>query len=526
MEEPVKPPVPEGAGTDETESKETEAEPKTPQQEYPFARYNIKPRVPRRYNEDEYNKHLQSDDWTREETDYLVDIVEEYDLRWVVIADRYDYQPHPMDAEANAAALVPAGKKQRTMEHMKSRYYHVAAIMLALEHPPSEMSEAEFDLHEKMLKFDPDRERARKELSALQLNRTADEVREEGILLEELKRITANEQNFITERRELYSRLEVPITVGNTTIYQSSQGLGQLLQTLLQTDKSKKRRSILGPDGAQSPAVQTPMPGTAGNARDGLAETPTSAGPSTSTKKGAAAAAAANKDAQQPVKKLTPAEEAKYGVQHHDRLTPGVQFRSDRAQKLTQAKSNVQTQKLAGALAELEIPLRLVMPTEPVCKEFEKLIQSVNLLLDARKVSEKVEGEIKVLDAVREERERKSKEAKEKRDNPEIKTEAQDKPPVPSVPAAAPAPLDASTSRPAGQGPASNAETSGQDATGEPPAEAAGNRASTAATGNANGEAAPFPPPPGEKDGPGQTHKRSASVLSTVSDKSSKRQKR
>jgi DNA methyltransferase 1-associated protein 1 len=301
----------------EVDEAKVEGEAAKPEQEYAFAKYNVKPRVPRRYTDEEYNRHLKSDDWSRQETDYLMDLVEDYDLRWMVIADRYDFQPQPMDAEANATALVPA-KRYRTMEQMKARYYFIAASMLALEHPPSEMSEAEFDLHEKMMKFDPDRERARKELAALQLNRTADEVREEGILLEELKRITSNEQNFMTERRELYSRLEVPISVGNTTMYQSSQGLSQLLQTLLQADKSKKRRSILGPEAAApSPAGQTPTSNAPTSARDSRADTPSHASAGPSSKKGSvAAAAAAAKEPPQTVKTLTPAEEARYGVQH------------------------------------------------------------------------------------------------------------------------------------------------------------------------------------------------------------------
>jgi DNA methyltransferase 1-associated protein 1 len=442
-----------------------EEAPKPLEQDYTFAKYNVKARVPRRYNDDEYSRLLKSDDWSREETDYLMDLATEYDLRWVIIADRYDYQPR-MDSEPDANAIVPA-KHVRTMEHMKARYYKVAATMLAIEHPPAEMSEAEFDMHEKMLKFDPEREKARKDLAALQLDRTADEVREEAMLLEELKRITSNEQNFITERRELYSRLEVPISVGNTAMYQSSQGLSQLLQTLLQADKSKKRRSILGPDGAvASPAGQTPTQAGA----LGRAETPTT-NPA-ANKKGSML------QPQQMVRTLTPAEEARYGVQHHERVTAGVQFRSDRAQKLTQAKSNVQTLKLAGALAELEIPVRLFMPTERVCKEFEKLIQSVNMLLDARKVAEKVESEIRVLEAAKAERERKFKEAAgeiPKGDNP-VKTEAED---------AGNSGLDSAAD-------ASGAAEHGNDET-----------------------------PKEDK-----AHKRSASVLSGVSDKSNKRQRR
>jgi DNA methyltransferase 1-associated protein 1 len=402
--DPVNVPAPEPSEM-ETEEKREEEAPKPAEPEYAFAKYNVKARIPRRYTDEEYTQRLRSDDWSRQETDYLMDLVEEYDLRWVVIADRYDYQAEDVDSEANATALVPA-KRYRTMEQMKARYYSIAATMLAIEHPPSEMSETEFELHEKMLKFDADRERSRKELAALQLNRTSDEVREEGILLEELKRITANEQNFVADRRELYSRLEVPVSVGNTTMYQSSQGLSQLLQTLLQADKTKKRRSILGPDGGiPSPAGAQGPGGPGGQPLPSRADTPTAYPPGApATNKKSAAAAAAGREAQQTLKQLTPAEEAKYGVQHHERLTPSVQFRSDRAQKLTQAKSNVQTQKLAAALAELEIPLRLVMPTERVCKDFEKLIHQVNLLLDARKVAEKVESEIRVLEAAREER--------------------------------------------------------------------------------------------------------------------------
>lgn len=482
-------PAPEGSQMDVDETKEEGKEDTKPlEQEYAFAKYNVKAQLPRRYTDDEYNRHLRNNEWTREETDYLMDLVTEYDLRWIIIADRYDYQP-PMDSEPDANAIVPA-KQVRTMEHMKARYYFVAATMLAIEHPPSEMSEAEFEWHEKMLKFDPNRERDRKELAALQLNRTADEVREEAMLLEELKRITSNEQSFISERRELYSRLEVPVSVGNTAIYQSSQGLSQLLQTLLQADKTKKRRSILGPDGAvASPAGQTPTQAGStgrGDTPSGSATAaPNNNSSNNNNKKGPAAA-----QPQPVVRQLTAAEEARYGVQHHERVTAGVQFRSDRAQKLTQAKSNVQTQKLASALAELEIPVRLFMPTERVCKDFEKLIQSVNVLLEARKVAEKVESEIRVLEASKAERERKAREAAGETPikdpaNPEVKTEAEDGASVLGVTAKATASGDTAEDQ-KGQG---------------------GENAEEAAKEDSN-------------------HKRSASVLSAVSDKSNKRQRR
>lgn len=467
--------------------------------EYTFAKYNIKAQVPSRYTDEQYQRHLQSDDWSREETDYLMGLVAEYDLRWVIIADRYDYQPKfSENSEANATALVTA-KSVRTMEQMKARYYTVAANMLALEHPPSEMSEAEFALHEKMMKFDPDRERQRKELAALQLNRTADEVREEGILLEELKRIVTNEQNFIAERRELYARLDVPYHVSNTTMYQSSQGLSQLLSTLLQADKSKKRRSILGPDSVQSPAGQTPSQTLPNGLRE--VETPTAA---PSNKKGGAAAAAAASAAATPtqptIRTLTKEEEQRYGVQHHDRVTPGVHFRNDKATKLTQAKSNIQTQKLGAALTELDIPLRLLMPTEKVCKEFEKLIHQVNTLLDARKVAEKVESEIRVLEAAREERQRKEREA-----NPTAASASTTNSKAGTDQSEKQIKLESVEDQPQNQGGAATADD-----------EAADTNQQKDDAGNTTAETS----------GAGNKHKRSASVLSAQSDKSSKRQRK
>ncbi|KAI1936407.1 swr complex subunit [Ophidiomyces ophidiicola] len=392
----------ETAESNGTAGETSQPEAKADNDDYAFAKYNIKPQIPRRYTDEEYDCHLQSEIWSREETDYLMDLATEFDLRWIVIADRYEFQPKTTEPEGNASALV-VPTQTRTMEDMKARYYTVAGKMLAIEHPLSEMSQPEFSLYETMMKFNAEREKQRKELATVQFNRSKDEVQEEALLLEELKRIVASEQSFIEERKELYSRLDAPVSTGNTTVYQSSHGLAQLLQSLLQADKNKKRRSLLGPDQAPSPGGQAGGQSSSQSARESRPETPAVTAP-LSTKKGAAAA-------QQPsIRTLTPLEEAKYGVSHHDRLSSGVQFRNDKAQKLTQAKSNIQSQKISAALTELDIPPRLFMPTEKVCKEFEKLIQSVNVLLDVRKYAEKVEAEIRVLEAAKEERERKERE--------------------------------------------------------------------------------------------------------------------
>lgn len=358
--------------------------------DYHFAKFNVKVEAPD-YNDSQYEAYLKSDEWSREETDYLIDMAKDYDLRWIVIADRYDYQSNKTSAEEESTAVVKP-PKQRTMEGLKARYYEIAAKIMALHHPISNMSTIEFDLHEKMTKFDPRQETTRKQLAEALLSRSPEEIKEEEILLGELKRIVTNEERFSQERRELYARLEAPQSSGNTAMYQSSQGLAQLMQTLLNADKNKKRRSLMGPnESASSPAAGASgqNPSTQGDRshRDSLG--------GSSIKKSSVSSSSAQRQ-------LTPREEIKFGVSHHERLTSGVQFRHERITKLAQAKSNVQATKISAALAELQIPARLVMPTTKVVAEYERLIGSIHTLLDVRKVGEKVEGEIRVLRAQKE----------------------------------------------------------------------------------------------------------------------------
>ena len=43
------------------------------------------------YSQFEYEQHLEDPDWTSHETMYLFDLLREYDLRFVIAADRYAY---------------------------------------------------------------------------------------------------------------------------------------------------------------------------------------------------------------------------------------------------------------------------------------------------------------------------------------------------------------------------------------------------------------------------------------------------
>ena len=372
-----------------------------------WAKFNVKVDRPQ-YTDEQYETHLKSDDWSREETDYLVDLATEFDLRWIVVADRYEYQPREQPKENEASMAVTPQAKPRTQEDMKARYYNVAANTMVLHNPLSSMSSSEFDTHEKMTKYNPDQEKKRKMYAEQLMNRTDEEKYEEEMLLKELSRIVLNQEKLFNERKALYDRLGPPPgapQTHSTAMYQSSQGLTQLMQNLLTQSKNKelekkeKRRSAIGPEG-DFPGGPS---GLDRNQRHSM-----SGGPDKRHSFG-----------QGGPRQLSAREEQKYGVSHpNERLTGGVQFRHERITKAGQAKSGVQTSRIGAALTELKIPQRLTMPTAKVVTEYEKLIESIKTLLEVRKLSEKLDAEIKVWQAQKEQQEAKDRGEEVKEEEP------------------------------------------------------------------------------------------------------------
>lgn len=361
-----------------------------PMSDYKYAKYNVRIDRPV-YSDEQYDAHMKSDDWTKDETHYLVDLAYEFDLRWVVIADRYDYQPPQVAQDENAMAITTP-IKSRTMEDMKARYYQVAAIAMTLVNPLTSMSESEFAIHEKMTKFDPSLETKRKQFAEGMLSRSREEIQEEEILLSELKRIVRNEEKFMQDRQELYARLETAPNMAATTVNRSSEGLTQLLKTLCEAEKSKRKR-ILGGDGSATPAN-----GLSGQNAGGPGDRGQRHSIGGTDKRSSLSGS-------QGQRQLSMRDQLKYGVTHHERLSAGVQFRHEKILKLSQAKSNAQSTKINAALTELGIPARIYMPTTKTTNEYERLIQNINILLDVRKISEKVDTEIRVILAQREPKE-------------------------------------------------------------------------------------------------------------------------
>lgn len=374
-----------------TESAASDAatQPEQPsQEEYKYAKYNITIDAPE-YTDDLYDAQLQDPDWSREETDYLVQLVKDYGQKWPVVVDRYHF-PENAD-ESNT--------KERTMEHLKHRYYTVRAKVLAHNIPISSMNAQEYALYSTLQSYNPTAEIARKKLAESHLQRSPLEVDEEIVLLAELQRIMINQTALDNERKEIRDRLEFPISTNNQSAaqYSSSQSLATLFQSLLQADRLKKDRKFKNvpenyPNNPASSATATSAaPGTAQPAhRDSI---------STANQPRKASVRDSIGGASTDGRPLTAHAEQRFFVTHHDRLNGGVTFASDKLHKPRIAKSTIQTERIAAVLSHLQIPDIIPLPTQKIVEEFDRLMQKVHVLLEMRKVAEKEEQEIRVKSA-------------------------------------------------------------------------------------------------------------------------------
>ncbi|KAJ7682622.1 hypothetical protein DFH06DRAFT_1278180 [Mycena polygramma] len=164
-----------GARTDSLRLKHWTKATADPDAEYPFAKYNVQ-RPKYTYTDEEYTLLLSEDkEWTKEETDYLMNLVHEYDTRWYVIQDRYDYP----------------GGGQRSMEDIKDRYCAVARKLVRSR--PWSGDDNSKQLLLSSLQFDKEREVMRKRY----------QIAEEEALYMEIKRLEQNERRFKRERDDL-----------------------------------------------------------------------------------------------------------------------------------------------------------------------------------------------------------------------------------------------------------------------------------------------------------------------------------
>jgi len=151
--------------------------------EYPFAQFNKKVEV-LHYSDAEYRQHLSSDTWSRAHSDTLMELCEQFDLRWPVIQDRWPHTtPAPAPHEDSKAGVAP---RRPSVEELKERYYQITNAL--------KKARGVGGAEGKLVHYDAEHERKRKRQLARLWDRTPHQVEEERSLLAELRRIEARKR--------------------------------------------------------------------------------------------------------------------------------------------------------------------------------------------------------------------------------------------------------------------------------------------------------------------------------------------
>ncbi|XP_046578141.1 DNA methyltransferase 1-associated protein 1-like isoform X3 [Haliotis rubra] len=157
--------------------------------DYPFARFNKSVDVPT-YSDLEYQQHLHDDNWPRQETDHLFDLCKRFDLRFIIIHDRWDREKY----------------RDRSVEDLKERYYNVCNTLSKVRAPQGS--------EPKIKAFDAEHERKRKLQLIKLFDRTPEQVEEEDYLIAELKKIELRKK----EREKKTQDLQKLITAADSSI--------------------------------------------------------------------------------------------------------------------------------------------------------------------------------------------------------------------------------------------------------------------------------------------------------------------
>jgi DNA methyltransferase 1-associated protein 1 len=146
---------------------------------FKFAKYDL-PLVMPKFTSDEYDEHLANMDlsWKKEETLYLWELLEKYEMRFFVVFDRYDTQKYP-----------------RTLDELKHRFYSIAKVLAEIR--------GERNSPYLNYVFDLNYEKHRKYQLEKYIIRGKDKTEEEKILNEDLKKIELMIKKKEREQRNL-----------------------------------------------------------------------------------------------------------------------------------------------------------------------------------------------------------------------------------------------------------------------------------------------------------------------------------
>jgi len=192
---------------------------------YPFSKFNKVVDIPH-YTNEEFKLYLEdkSKGWTKAETDHLMDLCRRFDLRFVVIHDRYDRGTY----------------RHRTVEEIKGRYYDLVGRLFKVRAPPGKEEENAPPV------FDAEHEAKRKEQLLKLYNRTPEQVEEEDMLVTELKKIESRKKEREKKQLELNKLItaaEKKPQISEHKLFHSSHSRSKARKDKKQGKKKQKRKS-------------------------------------------------------------------------------------------------------------------------------------------------------------------------------------------------------------------------------------------------------------------------------------------
>lgn len=181
--------------------------------EYAFAKFNKKVDVTS-FTDQEYQRHLQTEGWSKAETEHLFDLCRRFDLRFPVMQDRWDRVKFA----------------DRSVEDLKSRYYSICSTLNKMKAEPGQPQSKEFV-------YDAAHERKRKQQLKRLFSRSPKQIEEEQHLLAELRKIEARKR----EREKKTQDLQKLINSADTEHRKLHKAAGAVKKKVLLTGNKPPR---------------------------------------------------------------------------------------------------------------------------------------------------------------------------------------------------------------------------------------------------------------------------------------------
>lgn len=427
-------------------------------EEYAFSKFNVKVEVPELQRED--YKVFKEPGWTFDETQYLFDLCRDYDLRWMIVHDRYDYPDEKRKqeeqnekeeteaetaelAKATAAAAVDEDEVMANTTEETEDSNKTDSTTNNNKAESEEQQKQQQNADKKDVKKQSKRRKSKKDDP--KTGRGIDDLKDRfyGVYKALLKHrqekgesLTPAEEDLIkqmnfskdSERRRkehlerLLSRSPAEIAEEEALVMESrkleaaaERMLNERQELLRLLDAPTVSSSISQYQSSQGLAQLTnnllsdkskrrkEVTATAGQVTGPLSSSSnvqklSQSNSSANNKKSNNNAPTAGSSSS-PV--VQAAVQKKLSVK--EEAAYGITYHDKltsgvhlRSTKINTSKPAVQT-KINNVMTELGLPTRPVMPTGKVCAKFESIQQSIGVLLEAKKQADKLDAEIKVL---------------------------------------------------------------------------------------------------------------------------------